>query len=79
MVPGVTFKASCRGQVAPSSRDMSYELFVRGIEAGDFPSICADVLLTVDGRRAFHGRKLALRLWPEPALAHPAPVVGAVA
>ncbi|MBL0423232.1 hypothetical protein JI739_23045 [Ramlibacter sp. AW1] len=64
MVPGATFKAVCRGQVVPSARHMSYEILVRAIEGGDIPTLWADVLLTVDGRKAFHGRNLGLRLWP---------------
>lgn len=64
LVPSVTFKAVCRGQVVPSSRHMSYEILVRGLEDGDCPTLWADVLLTVDGRKAFHGRNLGIRLTP---------------
>ncbi len=75
IVPGVAFKAVCRGQVIPSSRLMSYELLVRRLELGPQPTLWADVMLTVDGRKAFHGRNLGLRLVPDVplALAQPLP------
>ncbi|MEJ7931855.1 beta-ketoacyl synthase N-terminal-like domain-containing protein [Ramlibacter sp. AN1015] len=80
LVPSVTFKAVCRGQVVPTSRRMSYEIFVRGLEEGTCPTLWADVLLTVDGRKAFHGRNLGVRLVPSVPLEHaiaPAPAAGA--
>ncbi len=78
LVPGLPFKAVCRGQVTPASREMRYEILVRGLEAGDCPTLWADVLLTVDGRKAFHGRNLGVRLWPDfpikqPGASQPAP------
>lgn len=71
LVPGLPFKAVCRGQVTPVSREMRYEILVRGLEEGDYPTLWADVLLTVDGRRAFHGRNLGVRLWPDVPLRDP--------
>ncbi len=65
LVPGLPFKAVCRGQVTPASREMRYEILVRGLEDGHYPTLWADVLLTVDGRKAFHGRNLGVRLWPD--------------
>jgi 3-hydroxymyristoyl/3-hydroxydecanoyl-(acyl carrier protein) dehydratase len=54
----------CRGQVIPSSRLLVTEVFVEEIVAGPVPTIHADVLCSVDGLKAFHARRLALRLVP---------------
>lgn len=64
LVAGATFSATCRGQVTPRSKQMTYEIFVRAFQAGEHPTLWADVLLTVDGRKAFHGRNLGVRLCP---------------
>lgn len=64
VAPLSLLKAVCRGQVTPKSRVMVYEIFVRGLEVGEYPTLWADVLLTVDGRKTFHGRRLGLRLLP---------------
>ncbi|GAA3978195.1 type I polyketide synthase [Streptomyces marokkonensis] len=62
--------AECRGQATPNSRRIVYEVFVRGVSAGPVPTLYADVLGTVDGCRAFHGRHVGLRLVPDWPLAH---------
>jgi 3-hydroxymyristoyl/3-hydroxydecanoyl-(acyl carrier protein) dehydratase len=57
----------CRGQVTPTSREIIYELFVEELVDGVNPILYVDLLGTVDGRPAFHGRRLAVRLvqdWP---------------
>lgn len=77
LVPGSPFKAVCRGQVVPTSRKMSYEILVRGLEEGEHPTLWADVLLTVDGRKAFHGRNLGVRLMPNVPLKHAVPALPA--
>jgi 3-hydroxymyristoyl/3-hydroxydecanoyl-(acyl carrier protein) dehydratase len=72
----------CRGQVTPESRELVYEVFVREVHSGPEPRIEADVLCTVDGLKAFHARKLKLKLrrdWPlsakpEPRLEESRPV-----
>jgi acyl transferase domain-containing protein/3-hydroxymyristoyl/3-hydroxydecanoyl-(acyl carrier protein) dehydratase len=69
-VGGRPCTARCRGQVTPSSRIVEYEVFVRGVSAGPQPTLYADVLGTVDGVRAFHGRDVALRLVPDWPLSH---------
>ncbi len=63
------FSLRCRGQVRPQAKTIVYEVFVHEIEDGPNPIIRADFLATVDGLKAFHGRKIALRLvhdWPLP-------------
>jgi 3-hydroxymyristoyl/3-hydroxydecanoyl-(acyl carrier protein) dehydratase len=54
----------CRGQVTPSSRLLTYEVFVESVTDGDEPTVVADVLCSVDGLKAFHCRALAVRLVP---------------
>ncbi|MFJ9984661.1 beta-ketoacyl synthase N-terminal-like domain-containing protein [Streptomyces globisporus] len=58
-------RAMCRGQATPASRKIVYEVFVRGVSAGPVPTLHADVLGSVDGRKAFLGRGMALRLVPD--------------
>ncbi|MEU7478420.1 beta-ketoacyl synthase N-terminal-like domain-containing protein [Lentzea sp. NPDC042327] len=64
-VPGSTYRMACRGQVTPSSKLLTYEVFVSGRAAGPEPELTADVLCTVDGVRAFHASGLKLRLVPD--------------
>jgi 3-hydroxymyristoyl/3-hydroxydecanoyl-(acyl carrier protein) dehydratase/1-acyl-sn-glycerol-3-phosphate acyltransferase/malonyl CoA-acyl carrier protein transacylase len=59
------FDLRCRGQVTPSSKEVVYEVFVEEILDGPQPTLYADVLVTVDGLKAFHGRRLGLRLIPD--------------
>jgi acyl transferase domain-containing protein/3-hydroxymyristoyl/3-hydroxydecanoyl-(acyl carrier protein) dehydratase len=70
VVPGRTSAARCRGQATPDSRNVTYEVFVRGVSAGPYPTLYADVLGTVDGVKAFHGEDIALRLVPDWPLEH---------
>lgn len=66
------FKMVCRGQVTPKSRKLAYEVFVRELIAGPIPTVVADVLVTVDGLKAFHCQSLALELVPDwPITSHP--------
>jgi 3-hydroxymyristoyl/3-hydroxydecanoyl-(acyl carrier protein) dehydratase/1-acyl-sn-glycerol-3-phosphate acyltransferase len=84
-VPEETYSLRCRGQVTPVSRLLVCELFVEEVSAGPHPTIYADLLGSVDGLKAFHCRRMGLRLvpdWPltsrpELAVAQEAP--GAVA
>ncbi|MBL8299603.1 MAG: hypothetical protein JNN30_14800 [Rhodanobacteraceae bacterium] len=64
-VPELAYKLQCRGQVIPSSMLLVTEVFVEEIVAGPVPTIWADLLCTVDGLKAFHARRLALRLQPD--------------
>ncbi len=59
-----------RGQVTPSSKILTYEVFVSGFSAGPRPTLYADVLCTVDGVKAFHARRLGLCLVPDAPLDH---------
>ena len=62
-----TFHLRCRGQVSPTSRLVVYEVFVEEILDGPTPTLYADILCTVDGLKAFHGRRMGYRLvrdWP---------------
>jgi acyl transferase domain-containing protein/3-hydroxymyristoyl/3-hydroxydecanoyl-(acyl carrier protein) dehydratase len=64
-VPDEPVRLRCRGQVDPSSRRVSYEVFVRGLSTDPYPTLYADVLGTVDGVAAFHAQRAALRLVPD--------------
>jgi PfaB family protein len=64
-LPELPYKLQCRGQVIPSSTLLVTEVFVEEIVAGPVPTIWADLLCTVDGLKAFHARRLALRLIPD--------------
>ena len=63
-VPEVPYELRCRGQVTPASRLLTYEVFVAEIRGGPEPALFADVLCTVDGLKAFHCRRMGLRLTP---------------
>ena len=64
-VPDETYLMRCRGQAIPTSKELVYELFVHEIVAGPRPTVFADLLCTVDGLKAFHARRLGLRLVPD--------------
>lgn len=64
-VPELAYKLQCRGQVIPTSALLVTEVFVEEIAAGPVPTVWADLLCTVDGLKAFHARRLALRLVPD--------------
>ena len=55
----------CRRQVSPASREIVYEIFVSELSGGPCPTLYADILGTVDGVKAFHARRAALRLVPD--------------
>jgi len=87
-VAGDAIELGCRGQVTPKSRHIVYEVFVDEVIAGPKPTVYADLLCTVDGKKAFHARRAGLELVPDwpltsrsenfPAPA-PAPAAAAVA
>lgn len=64
-VPDLSYRLRCRGQVTPQSKVVIADIYVDEIVDGPEPTIYADVLGTVDGRKAFHGRRLGLRLVPD--------------
>ncbi len=63
------YKFVCRGQVTPESEKVTYEIFVSEIIDGEYPTIYAHVLTTVDGNKAFLCEGLGLRLVPDWPLA----------
>lgn len=67
-VPDVAYKLRCRGQATPVSRELVYELFVSELRGGDEPTLFADLLCSVDGVKAFHCRRMGLRLVPDTPL-----------
>lgn len=64
-VPDVFYTMRCRGQVIPASRQLTYEVFVDELMVGPEPVLFADVLCTVDGLKAFHCKRLGLRIVPD--------------
>jgi acyl transferase domain-containing protein/3-hydroxymyristoyl/3-hydroxydecanoyl-(acyl carrier protein) dehydratase len=69
-VPGEPCEVRCRHQVSPASRTIVYEVFVSGLSADPCPTLYADVLGTVDGVKAFHACRAAVRLVPDWPLDH---------
>lgn len=65
VVPEHAMPLRCRGQVTPKSQKLTYQIFVEELEAGPEPTLWADVLCTVDGLKAFHARRIGLRLVPD--------------
>jgi 3-oxoacyl-(acyl-carrier-protein) synthase/3-hydroxymyristoyl/3-hydroxydecanoyl-(acyl carrier protein) dehydratase/1-acyl-sn-glycerol-3-phosphate acyltransferase len=63
-VTGDKIPMRCRGQVIPSSKHLTYEVFIEEVVGGPVPMAYADLLCTVDGLKAFHARRVGLRLVP---------------
>lgn len=63
-VSDMPFQLSCRGQVTPRSKVLTYEIFVEEVHDGPIPVLYADILCTVDGLKAFHARRVALQMTP---------------
>ena len=71
-VPEETYRLQCRGQVVPKSKELVCEMFVEEVHDGPMPTVYADLLGTVDGLKAFHARRVGLRLVPDwPLSSHP--------
>ena len=64
-VPEESYHLRCRGQVTPSSKKLTYEVFVEEVCDGPVPYIYADILGSSDGLKIFHGRRMGLRLVPD--------------
>ena len=64
-VPEETYKLQCRGQVLPTSKELVCEVFVAELHDGPIPMLYADLLGTVDGHKAFHAKRVGLRLVPD--------------
>lgn len=69
-VPQQKYAMRCRGQVTPASKQIVYEVFVSEVVAGPLPTVFADLLCTVDGRKVFHARRVGVRLAPDWPLEH---------
>ncbi|MDP1829027.1 MAG: beta-ketoacyl synthase N-terminal-like domain-containing protein [Archangium sp.] len=69
-VPDTKYPMRCRGQVTPTSKHLVYEVFVSEVSAGPIPTVWADLLVTVDGRKAFHAKRVGLRLVPDWPMEH---------
>jgi acyl transferase domain-containing protein/3-hydroxymyristoyl/3-hydroxydecanoyl-(acyl carrier protein) dehydratase len=52
----------CRGQAVPSSKRMTYELFVKSISGDREPELRCDILVTVDGLKSLHCADVILKL-----------------
>lgn len=63
-------KLACRGQVLPTSKKLTIEIFVREIRTEPEPVLYADIISTIDGLKALYAQKIHLRLMPDyPCLA----------
>ena len=77
-VAGEAIDLGCRGQVTPASKRILYEVFVDEVIAGPVPTLYADLLCTVDGKKAFHARRAGLQLVPDwPLSSRPELLLGA--
>jgi PfaB family protein len=63
-VPEAAYQLRCRGQALPTSTEVIYEVFVDEIVDGETPTLYADLLGTVDGLKAFHCKRMGIRLVP---------------
>ncbi len=64
-VPDVPYELRCRGQATPENQTLIYEIFVEERVAGPQPRLVADILVTVDGLKAFHCRAMQIHLVPD--------------
>lgn len=64
-VPEIPCEVRCRGQAIPSSRELVFEVFVEALIADPLPTLFAHLLITVDGLKACHARRIGLRLVPD--------------
>lgn len=64
-IPEETYVMRCRGQATPESKSVVYEVFVEECFDGPTPTLFADLLCTIDGLKAFHCRRMGLRLVPD--------------
>jgi len=59
------FELKCRGEIAPSTKEVIYELYVEEIWDGPQPTIICDVVGIMDGRPGFHAHRIGLSLVPD--------------
>jgi len=60
-----SYRLRCRGQVRPTSRLLTCEVFISEVISGPIPTIYADLLGTVDGVKSFHAKRVGLKLVPD--------------
>lgn len=63
-IPSEPYLMRCRGQVLPHNKNLVYEVFIEEVVEGPVPMVYADLLCTIDGRKAFHCRRMGLRCIP---------------
>jgi 3-hydroxymyristoyl/3-hydroxydecanoyl-(acyl carrier protein) dehydratase len=63
-IPDSMYHLRCRGQALPTSKEVVYEVFVDEIVDGPCPMLYADLLGTVDGLKAFHCKRMGIKLVP---------------
>ena len=66
--PDIPYQLRCRGQVTPTSKVLTYEIFVEELHdtsTGGRPALRAHILATVDGLKAFHCRSMVMHLVPD--------------
>jgi 3-hydroxymyristoyl/3-hydroxydecanoyl-(acyl carrier protein) dehydratase/1-acyl-sn-glycerol-3-phosphate acyltransferase len=78
-VVGEPIQMQCRGQVTPASKHIVYEVFIEEVIDGPVPTLYADLLCTVDGRKAFHARRTGLSLVPDWPLSNRKELVASLA
>ncbi|MEV8379018.1 beta-ketoacyl synthase N-terminal-like domain-containing protein [Kribbella sp. NPDC056861] len=61
-VPDQTVRLRCRGAVTPQTRQLVYEVFVVGVNAGSVPAVIADVTCSADGVQVLHLSRLGVRV-----------------
>jgi 3-hydroxymyristoyl/3-hydroxydecanoyl-(acyl carrier protein) dehydratase len=62
---GETFHLCCRGQVIPTSKLLTYEIFVQEVGLDPVPYVRAHMMCTVDGLKSFHAYPLTLVMVPD--------------
>ncbi|MES2643266.1 MAG: beta-ketoacyl synthase N-terminal-like domain-containing protein [Myxococcota bacterium] len=62
---GETFHLRCRGQVIPTSKLLTYEIFVQEVGLDPVPYVKAQVMCTVDALKCFHADPLTLVMVPD--------------
>jgi acyl transferase domain-containing protein/3-hydroxymyristoyl/3-hydroxydecanoyl-(acyl carrier protein) dehydratase/1-acyl-sn-glycerol-3-phosphate acyltransferase len=55
----------CRAQVTPSARRLVYEVFIEELTADPLPTVFADILVSVDGVKALHAKRMGVRMVPD--------------
>jgi nucleoside-diphosphate-sugar epimerase/3-hydroxymyristoyl/3-hydroxydecanoyl-(acyl carrier protein) dehydratase len=65
VVPEHTYRARFRGEASPATKLMTCELFVSSVTDLPYPTLHADILISVDGVKTAHLPGAAMRLAPK--------------